>query len=137
MGALVRNDTGLGGNALLLDSAQWPLRGVGPQHCPEQEAEAHRVEEPQGPQPCEIGLSSCFLKPNDSSPFESRDLLIPNAKLGSVYQVRETLYVGLPHVRPERQMHKPAMTYDFDQSTIGQFVYMMRERSWANLVSPE
>ena len=34
-------------------------------------------------------------------------------------------------------MHKPAMTYDFDQSTIVQFVCMMRECSRANLVSPE
>jgi len=34
-------------------------------------------------------------------------------------------------------MHKPAMTYDFDQSTIVQFACMMRECSRANLVSPE
>src|SRR6516225_6353754 len=34
-------------------------------------------------------------------------------------------------------MHKPAMTYDFDQSTIVQFACMMRERSRANLMSPE
>src|SRR6516162_2351277 len=32
-------------------------------------------------------------------------------------------------------MHKPAVTYDFDQSTIVQFVCMMRECSRANLVS--
>jgi len=64
-------------------------------------------------------------------------MLFRNAKLGSVYQVRETLYVGLPHIRSEYQMHKLAMTYDFDQSTIGQFVCMMRERSRANLVPPE
>src|SRR5215469_6655618 len=56
------NDIGLGGNELLLDSVRWPLRGVGPQLCPEQEAEAHRVEEPQGAQSCEIGLSSRFSK---------------------------------------------------------------------------
>jgi hypothetical protein len=137
MGALAANNTGLGGNALLLDSARWPLPGVGPQHCPEQEAEAHRVEEPQGVQSCKIELSSRFSKPNDSSSFESRDMLFRNAKLGSVYQVRETLYVGLPHIRPEYQMHKLAMTYDFDQSTILQFVCMMRERGRANWVSPE
>jgi hypothetical protein len=34
-------------------------------------------------------------------------------------------------------MHKLAMAYDFNQSTIGQFACMMRERSRANLVSPE
>src|SRR5262249_42897621 len=34
-------------------------------------------------------------------------------------------------------MHKLAMTYDFDQSTIFQFVCMMRECSGANFVSPE
>jgi hypothetical protein len=34
-------------------------------------------------------------------------------------------------------MHKLAMTYDFDQSTIVQLVCMMRECSRANLVSPE
>src|SRR5215831_20339533 len=48
-------------------------------------------------------------------------------------QVRETLYVGLPHIRPEYQMHKLALPYDFDQSTIVQFVCMMRECSRANL----
>ena len=64
-------------------------------------------------------------------------MLFRNAKLGPVYQVRETLYVGPPHIRPEYQMHKLAMTYDFNQSTIVQFVCMMRERSRANLVSPE
>src|SRR5215467_15833377 len=60
-----------------------------------------------------------------------------NANLRSVYQVRETLYVGLPHIRPEYQVHKFAMTYDFDQSTVVQFVCMMRECSRGNLVSPE
>lgn len=64
-------------------------------------------------------------------------MLFRNAKLGAVYQVRETLNVGLPHITPEYQMHKPAMTYDFDQSTIVQFLCMMRERSGGNLVSPE
>src|SRR5262249_23672383 len=34
-------------------------------------------------------------------------------------------------------MHKPAMTYDFDESTTVQFVCMMRECSRGNLVSPE
>ena len=34
-------------------------------------------------------------------------------------------------------MHKFAMTYDFDQSTIVQFVCTMRERSRANFVSPQ
>jgi hypothetical protein len=34
-------------------------------------------------------------------------------------------------------MHKLAMAYDFNQSTIVQFVCVMRERSRANLVSPE
>jgi hypothetical protein len=34
-------------------------------------------------------------------------------------------------------MHKLAMAYDFNQSTIVQFLCMMRERSRANLVSPE
>jgi len=110
------------------------LYGVGPQHC--LEVEAHRVEELQEAQFCEIEPWR-FSKTNDPSSFESRDMLFRNAKLGYVYQVRETLYVGLPHIRPEHQMHKPAMTYDFDQSTIVQFVCMMRERSWANLVSPE
>src|SRR5215467_8432767 len=98
MGALAGNDIGLGENALLLDSVRWPLRGVGLQHCPEQEAEAHRVEVPQEVQSYEIGLSSRFSKANDSSSFESRDMLFRNAKLGSLYQVRETLYVGLPHI---------------------------------------
>src|SRR5262249_23014338 len=120
-----------------LDSVRWPLHGVGPQRCPEQEAEAHRVEEPQGAQSCEIGLSSRFSTAKDSSSFESRDMLFRNAKLGSVYQLRETLYVGLPHIRPEYQMHNPAMTYDFDQSTTVQFVCMMRECSRGNLMSPE
>jgi len=64
-------------------------------------------------------------------------MLCRNAKLGSVYQVSETLYVGLPHIRPEHQMHKSAMTYDFDQTTIVQFVCMVRECSRGNLVSPE
>src|SRR5215469_2114847 len=136
MGALTGNDIGLGGNALLLDSGRWPLRGVGPQHCPEQEAEAHRVEEPQGAQSYEIGLSSRFSKANDSSSFESCGMFFRNANLGSVYQVRETLYVGLPHIRPD-QVHKFAMTYDFDQSTVVQFVCMMRECSRGNLVFPE
>ena len=85
------NDIGLGGNALLLDSVRWPLHGVGPQTCPEQEAEAHRVEESQGAQSCEIGLSLRFSTTKDSSSFESRDMLFRNAKLGSIYQVRETL----------------------------------------------
>ena len=84
----------------------------------EQEAEAHRVEEPKGAQSCEIGLSSRFSKAKDSSSLESRDMLFRNAKLGSAYQVRKTLYVGLPHIRPEYQMNKLALTYDFDQSTI-------------------
>jgi len=34
-------------------------------------------------------------------------------------------------------MHKLAMAYDFNQSTIVQFICMMRERRRANLVSPE
>src|SRR6516225_8248891 len=97
------NDIGLGGNELLLDSVRWPLHGVGPQRCPEQEAEAHRVEEPQRAQSCEIGLPSRLSTAKDSSSFESRDMLFRNAKLGSVYQLRETLHVGLPHIRPEYQ----------------------------------
>src|SRR5215470_14416847 len=129
MGALAGNDIGLGGNALLLDSVRWPLHGVGPQRCPEQEAEDRLVEEPQGAQSCEIGLSSRISKVTDSSSLESRGMLCRNAKLGSVYQVSETLYVGLPHIRPEHQMHKSAMTYDFDQTTIVQFVCMVRECS--------
>src|SRR5215469_8187402 len=137
MGALAENDIALGGNALLLDSVRWPLHGVAPQHCPEQEAEAHRVEEPQEAQSCEIGLSSRSSKASDFSSFDSHDMLKRNTKLRSVYQLRESLYVGLPHARPEYQMHKPAMTYDFDQSTTVQFVCMMRECSRGNLVSPE
>src|SRR5262244_3160822 len=137
MGAMAGNDSGLGGSALLLDSTRWPLPGVGPQHGPEQEAEAHRVEEPQEAQSCEIGLFSRFSKASDFSSFESRDMLFRNAKLGSIYQVRKSLYVGLPHISPEYQMHKPAMTYDFDQSTVVQFVCMMRECSRGNLVFPE
>jgi hypothetical protein len=85
------NDIGLGENALLLDSVRWPLHGVGPQHCPEWEAEAHLVEEPQEVQSCEIELSSRFLKANDFSSFESRDMFFRNALLGSIYQVRKTL----------------------------------------------
>jgi hypothetical protein len=78
-----------------------------------------------------------FSKANDSLSFKSRDMLFRYAKLGSLHQVSETLCIGLPYITPEYQMHELATTYDFDQSTITQFGCMMRERSRANLMSPE